>query len=162
MRSLRLSSELAASAELRGIEIGEGRTSVYHVGLLRSGRGMRLPRSRLRRRGLPRWGWPYERAESGLSGPRLLPLPRRVGAGGAGAGAVRNGQPRLRGVPRRGARLVYGPSAAGRATASRPSCALSTGLREPSSRGSGRAPSSSTERTCSTFRPGSGPRAWAW
>lgn len=32
MRSLRLSSELAASAELRGIEIGEGRTSVYHVG----------------------------------------------------------------------------------------------------------------------------------
>lgn len=33
MRSLRLSSELAASAELRGIEIGEGRTSVYHVGL---------------------------------------------------------------------------------------------------------------------------------
>lgn len=33
MRALRLSSELAASAELRGIEIGEGRTSVYHVGL---------------------------------------------------------------------------------------------------------------------------------
>ena len=32
MRSLRLSSELAASAELRGIEIGRGRTSVYHVG----------------------------------------------------------------------------------------------------------------------------------
>lgn len=32
MRSLRLSSELAASAELRGIEIGEGRTSIYHVG----------------------------------------------------------------------------------------------------------------------------------
>lgn len=32
MRSLRLSSELAASAELRGIEIGEGRTSVHHVG----------------------------------------------------------------------------------------------------------------------------------
>lgn len=32
MRSLRLSSELAASAELRGIEISEGRTSVYHVG----------------------------------------------------------------------------------------------------------------------------------
>lgn len=33
MRSLRLSSELAASAELRGIEIGPGRTSVWHVGL---------------------------------------------------------------------------------------------------------------------------------
>lgn len=32
MRSLRLSSELAASAELRGIEIGRGRTSVYHIG----------------------------------------------------------------------------------------------------------------------------------
>lgn len=32
MRSLRLSSELAASAELRGIGIGRGRTSVYHVG----------------------------------------------------------------------------------------------------------------------------------
>lgn len=32
MRSLRLSSELAASAELRGIDIGAGRTSVYHVG----------------------------------------------------------------------------------------------------------------------------------
>lgn len=32
MRSLRLSSELAASAELRDIEIGRGRTSVYHVG----------------------------------------------------------------------------------------------------------------------------------
>ena len=32
MRSLRLSNELAASAELRGIDIGAGRTSVYHVG----------------------------------------------------------------------------------------------------------------------------------
>ena len=32
MRSLRLSNELAASAELRGIGIGTGRTSVYHVG----------------------------------------------------------------------------------------------------------------------------------
>ena len=32
MRSLRLSNELAASAELRGIGIGAGRTSVYHVG----------------------------------------------------------------------------------------------------------------------------------
>ena len=32
MRSLRLSSELAASAELRGIDIGHGRTSLYHVG----------------------------------------------------------------------------------------------------------------------------------
>ena len=32
MRSLRLSSELAASARLKGIEIHEGRTSVHHVG----------------------------------------------------------------------------------------------------------------------------------
>ena len=32
MRSLRLSNELAASAELRWIGIGTGRTSVYHVG----------------------------------------------------------------------------------------------------------------------------------
>ena len=32
MRCLRLSSELAASSELRGIEAGETRTSVYHVG----------------------------------------------------------------------------------------------------------------------------------
>lgn len=33
MRSLRLSSELAASAQLRGIEIRERRTSIHHVGL---------------------------------------------------------------------------------------------------------------------------------
>lgn len=32
MRCLRLSCELAASSELRGIEAGVGRTSVYHVG----------------------------------------------------------------------------------------------------------------------------------
>ena len=32
MRSLRLSSELAASAQLRGIEIRQGRTSIHHVG----------------------------------------------------------------------------------------------------------------------------------
>ena len=32
MRSLRLSSELAASAQLRGIEIEEGRTTYHHVG----------------------------------------------------------------------------------------------------------------------------------
>lgn len=32
MRCLRLSSELAASAELRGIEIEGGRTSIHHVG----------------------------------------------------------------------------------------------------------------------------------
>lgn len=32
MRSLRLSSELAASAELRGIDIEGGRTSLHHVG----------------------------------------------------------------------------------------------------------------------------------
>lgn len=33
MRSLRLSSELAASAQLRGIEIRERRSSIHHVGL---------------------------------------------------------------------------------------------------------------------------------
>ena len=33
MRCLRLSAELAASAELRGIEADGGRTSVHHVGL---------------------------------------------------------------------------------------------------------------------------------
>jgi energy-coupling factor transport system permease protein len=32
MRSLRLSSELAASAQLRGVEIEGGRTSIHHVG----------------------------------------------------------------------------------------------------------------------------------
>lgn len=32
MRSLRLSSELAASAQLRGIEIEQGRTTYHHVG----------------------------------------------------------------------------------------------------------------------------------
>jgi len=32
MRCLRLSSELAASAQLRGVEIRERRTSVHHVG----------------------------------------------------------------------------------------------------------------------------------
>ena len=32
MRCLRLSSELAASSELRGIDVQTGRSSIYHVG----------------------------------------------------------------------------------------------------------------------------------